>query len=299
MRRTRAKIPAGLRRSTAPVKNRAAPRGTSFEVRSLAQNAVEIDLFDEIGYWGVTAAEFRAALRGAGDVVIRVNSPGGDVFDGLEMYNTLADHPHRVQVHITALAASAASFIAMAADPGELRIAPQAFVMIHNAWTVAVGDRHEFTHHAGILEQIDTGLVEIYSGRNGAEAAEIAEMMDAETWLRGAEAVDAGFSDAIYETGDGDVEGVVYDLSRFAHTPAELLARFDSKPADPTLRDSERALREAGHTRARARAILSSGFNADTRDAVDNAGTREAVDELDTLGEEYQPFLTLLEDLKQ
>src|SRR5690606_33646296 len=103
-------------------------RGTVFDVRAAADKkapVTEIDLYDEIGFWGVNAKEFRARLKDAGDVVLRINSPGGDVFDGLAIYNDLLQHPGNVRVEITGLAASIASIIAMAGD--EVVIAPNAF----------------------------------------------------------------------------------------------------------------------------------------------------------------------------
>lgn len=245
-KRIRIEMPQGLVQArTRPFFNRAV--GRAFEIKA-ADGVTEIDLYDEIGFWGVTAKAMREKLKGAGDVRLRINSPGGDVFDGIAMYNDLVAHPGRVTVEIAGLAASAASIVAMAGE--EIAIAESAFLMIHNAWGIVVGNRHDMRQVADVLEQIDAALAGVYVGRTGMDRDEVAALLDAETWLSGAAAVDAGFADAI--TGAADEPQARFDLTGFKNTPPALLADF-GEPR--TTRDLEAHLREAGWSRSKAAAM--------------------------------------------
>jgi ATP-dependent Clp protease, protease subunit len=160
-----------------------------------------ISVLDVIGNdaWGegVTAKRVAAALRSIGDrdVVVNINSPGGNYFEGLAIYNTLREHKAKVTVKILGVAASAASVIAMAAD--EVQIARAGFLMIHNAWVVAEGDRHQLREVADFLEPFDAAAVDIYVARSGMDAKDVAKMLDRETWIGGAEAVEKGLADAL------------------------------------------------------------------------------------------------------
>jgi ATP-dependent Clp protease, protease subunit len=160
-----------------------------------------ISVLDVIGNdaWGegVTAKRIAGALRAIGerDVVVNINSPGGNYFEGLAIYNTLREHKAKVTVKILGVAASAASVIAMAAD--EVQIARAGFLMIHNAWVVAEGDRHQLREVADFLEPFDAAAVDIYVARSGMDAKEVAKMLDRETWIGGAEAVEKGLADTL------------------------------------------------------------------------------------------------------
>lgn len=226
----------------------------------------EIELYDEIGFWGVTAKDFRALLpKDGGEVLLRINSPGGDVFDGIAMYNDLAGHRGRVRVEVTGLAASAASIVAMAAD--ELAIASNGFLMIHNAWTIAIGEKADFRQTADLLEQVDGALADTYVARSGLERDAVVAMMDAETWLQGQAAVEQGLADRV--TGEAQASAA-FDLSGFRNTPATLLKALEGlKPGEPTKRDLEMALtQDAGLPRSKARALLRRGLADDvTQDA--------------------------------
>jgi ATP-dependent Clp endopeptidase proteolytic subunit ClpP len=158
---------------------------------------VEILLYDEIGFWGVTAKDFVLALAQAGDgpITLRINSPGGDVFDGLAIYNALRARTSPVNVVVDGLAASAASFIAMAGTT--LTMAEQSMLMIHNAWGIVIGDRNDMLETAAVMEKIDGQLASIYATKSGKPAGDISTMMDAETWFTSSEAKAAGMCDAI------------------------------------------------------------------------------------------------------
>lgn len=161
-----------------------------------------ISMYDVIGqdYWtgeGVTAKRIAAALRtmGNGPVTVNVNSPGGDMFEGLAIYSLLREHEGEVTVKVLGLAASAASVIAMAGDT--VQIARSGFLMIHNAWLMAVGNRHDLRDVADMLEPFDAAMADIYAARTGADAKAIAKLMDKETWLGGSAAIDQGFADEL------------------------------------------------------------------------------------------------------
>ncbi len=188
----------GLRSELAPA---ALDRWNS-SVKSAADDSDNtISILDPIGEdWfgdGVTAKRISAALRNIGkkDVVVSINSPGGDYFEGLAIYNLLREHPAKVTVKIVGIAASAASVIAMAAD--EVQIARAGFIMIHNTWVVAVGDRHALRDVADWLEPFDVTATDIYAARTGLDENEIGRMLDRETWIGGAEAVEKGFADSL------------------------------------------------------------------------------------------------------
>ncbi|MEQ6474200.1 head maturation protease, ClpP-related [Comamonas sp. wu1-DMT] len=157
-----------------------------------------ISIYDSIGEnWegtGITSKRISAALRsiGAKDVVVNINSPGGDFFEGMAIYNLLREHQGKVTVRVLGMAASVASVIAMAGD--EILIGDGAFFMIHNAWAVAVGNRHDMLDSAKLLEPFDAAMAALYAHQTGMSTAEAAIMMDKETWIGAQQAVDDGFA---------------------------------------------------------------------------------------------------------
>lgn len=168
-----------------------------------ADSPATISVMEPIGYdpWtgtGVTLKRIDAALRSVGettDVKVNINSPGGDLFEGIAIYNRLREHKGNVLVSVLGLAASAASVIAMAGD--QVHIARSGFLMIHNTWVMAMGNRNDMRAIADQLEPFDAAMADVYSARSGIDAAKIAGMMDAETWINGTAAVDQGFADEL------------------------------------------------------------------------------------------------------
>lgn len=271
-------VPEGLAQSTArPFFNRAV--GRAFEVRA-ADTVTEIELYDEIGYWGVTAKSFRQQIRSAGDIRLRINSPGGDVFDGIAIFNDLVQHNGRVEVEVTGVAASAASIIAMAGDT--IRVAENAFLMIHNAWTLAIGNRHDITETAALLGQIDGAMADTYAARTDIDRDEVVAMMDAETWMNGKEAVDKGFADEVATLPDASA---TFDLSGFKNTPKQIVVNLtdDAAVRPSTVRDAERALRDAGFSVRNAKALASRAFTHEAATQRDVAGDAEFVAALGSL----------------
>jgi len=196
-------------------------------IHNKAADRAEIYLYGVIGGdWfgdGVTAKQFADDLKALGSVKtidLRINSEGGSVFDGKAMYSLLVEHKAKVITHIDGLAASAASFIAMAGD--EIEIAEGGFVMIHNAWLFAMGDARELRRTADLLDTVNKTILDVYVGRTKGDAAAIARMMDAETWMTSAEAVANGFADRMVD--NLKVAASVKHPERFSKLPAALRA---------------------------------------------------------------------------
>jgi ATP-dependent protease ClpP protease subunit len=172
-------------------------------IRALASGDTVITMFDTIGEdpWsatgGVTAKKIAAQLRAIGDrpVEVQINSPGGDMFEGIAIYNVLREHPQQITVKVMGMAASAASIIAMAGDNVEIGAA--SFLMIHKCWVLAMGNADDMVETAEWLRPFDDAMAAVYAARSGVEAAEALRMMKAETWLSGQAAVDKGFADAL------------------------------------------------------------------------------------------------------
>lgn len=176
-------------------------------LKAAADTENDIGIFDVIGedFWGegVTAKRVSAALRSIGKtnpVTVNINSPGGDLFEGLTIYNLLLEHEGEVTIKVLGMAASAASVIAMAGD--RIEIARGGFFMIHNAWSLSIGDRNDHRDFADYLEPFDRAMGDIYSAHTGIEAEEVGAMMDRETWLGGQDAVDEGFAHALLASSD-------------------------------------------------------------------------------------------------
>lgn len=125
--------------------------------------------------------------------MVRINSPGGDVFDGFAIYNLLKQHPARIKVKVDGLAASAASVVAMAGD--EIEIADNALMMIHNPWTMAVGDAETMIETAALLEKVKGSIVTTYKARAKLSEDEIVALMNSETWFDAGGAIEAGLAD--------------------------------------------------------------------------------------------------------
>lgn len=194
-----------------------------YEIRNAQAAEAEISLYDEIGLWGITAKDFVAELKAITAPIINlyINSPGGEVFDGIAIYNGLKDHPATVNVQVDALAASAASFIAMAGD----RIVMQktATMMIHEASGMAWGDAATMAKMAEELGLMSDTIAEIYADRAGGKADEWRAVMQAETWYKAQEAVDAGLADEV---------GTLGSAKAFAHPRFFNLAKFRNVPLD-------------------------------------------------------------------
>jgi len=191
------------------------------------QDGEEATLFfyDVIGGWDQPTTE--QIVRGvralkASTIHLRINSPGGIVVESTAIKTALEQHPARVIAHVDGVAASAASTLMLAAD--EIEIAPGGFVMIHNAETVAWGNKTTMAQAVDMLGKIDASIVSQYAARTGLAPDAIAGMMDAETWMTAQEAVDMKFADRIAQKSPQASNLRRFDLSAYDRTPAALLA---------------------------------------------------------------------------
>ena len=209
---------------------------------------------------GVGAKRIAAALRAIGnrDVTVQINSPGGDMFEGIAIYNLLRAHPARITVDVLGIAASAASVIAMAGD--NIRMAPSSFLMLHNAWGVVIGNRHDMAEAATLFERFDGALADIYAARSGMARSEVARLLDAETFLTAQEAVAAGMTDTIA----GETDASTYA----SHAAAQVRPDIHAK------RRIDAALAQQGIPRSERRAMLKqiSGTRNAAEPATHDAG---------------------------
>lgn len=232
-------------------------------IRAAREGENSISIFDVIGadFWGdgVTASRIAGALRSmnGGAVTVNINSPGGDMFEGLAIYNLLREYEGKVTVKVLGLAASAASIIAMAGD--EVQIGRGAFLMIHNCWVYAMGNRHDLAQIAADMAPFDKAMSDIYQARSGLDSAAIEKMMDGETYIGGSEAVEKGFADSLLS--------------------ADEIADNDESPAS-ALRKLDALLAKTNTPRAERRKLLKALSGGTPGAATKNEGMPGATDEI-------------------
>ncbi|MPS30640.1 MAG: Clp protease ClpP [Alcaligenaceae bacterium] len=193
------------------------------------ERVAELRIYEEIGFWGMTAKQFMdeldAVVVGAARLVVSINSPGGDVFDAFAIYNALRRLQIPVSTRVDGVAASAASLIFMA---GEERPMPDnAMLMIHNMWTIVLGSSEELRKQADMMDKATEGVLAAYA-RSGQDEAEIQRMMDETTWMTALEAQALGFCTMIEEpvklAASGQITAV---LARHKGVPAAFLAELE------------------------------------------------------------------------
>lgn len=163
------------------------------------KNAAKVYIYEDISEYGVTADDFVRELDSLGedtDIDLHLNTPGGNVWDGIAIYNNLKMHKGRVTAYVDSIAASAGSVIAMAAD--EVVMARNASLMIHNAQGVGVGDARVMRELADLLEKTSDNIADIYTQKAGKEKEYWQSLMDAETFFSAQEAIDEGLADTIF-----------------------------------------------------------------------------------------------------
>jgi ATP-dependent protease ClpP protease subunit len=222
-----------------------------FSVNNLSSDSPEIFIYDVIGWPYNDIGDLVRALADMKDKtpLARINSPGGDVWDGMALYHAFAHHPGGVNVRIESLAASIASVIAMGGKKVEAY--QSTMMMVHNSWTVAAGNAEDFIETADLLKKIDGNLVDAYAAKTKSGKRELRDMMAAETWMTAKDMKEKGFIDNIIQS--GKAEKAQFDLSVFANCPEEI--RGEGR--DLTERDAERILRDAGFSRHKAKSLLA------------------------------------------
>ena len=170
-----------------------------YNIKNLSETSTEVIIYDEIGAWGVDSKSFIEEVKeiSTENVVLRINSPGGSVIDGLSIHDAIKRMPQKVTAQIEGLAASIASIIALGAD--EVTMSENSLFMIHNVWGGETGGAKEMRRAADLMDKMGERLVNIYVGRTGKEESEIRTWMDEETWFTAEEALEAGFINHIEE----------------------------------------------------------------------------------------------------
>lgn len=169
-----------------------------FSIQAKAGGTASISIYDEIGFYGVSAKQFAEELTDLGrisNIELHIHSPGGDVFEGIAIYNLLKNHPARITVTIDGVAASMASFIAMVGDV--VRMPENAMMMIHRPWGIQGGDASEMRRYADLLDKVEETLIPGYASKTGKTAEELAAMLESETWMNGRECLEHGFADEL------------------------------------------------------------------------------------------------------
>lgn len=250
-----------------------------------AQESTEnnvISIMDVIGedFWtgnGVTAKRIAGALRSVGpntDIRVQINSPGGDLFEGIAIYNLLRSHKARVSVEVLGWAASAASIIAMAGD--DIAMGRGSFLMVHNAWGMVIGNRHDFTQAAETFQAFDSAIADIYAARTGRKLADIQKLMDGETFMDPDRAVSEKFADSV-----SDSLGAQASASLDPEESRRLKAR----------RQTEGALAKAGIPRGQ-RSLILNDLSTAPRDASRHYAERDAGELADGLKRLIQSMKT-------
>lgn len=197
----------------------------NFSIKNVSDSHAEVSIYSSIGanWWddSVDAATFKKEVDAldVDNITLRLNSPGGDVFDGVAIYNTLREHKARILVKVDALAASIASIIMLAGD--EIEMAENAQVMIHNPMICTCGESEDLRKSAELMDKIKSDvLIKTYTSRTNLTEEQAADLMDAETWFSAAEAMEHGFITSV--TTAGKVQNK-FNLSNFKNTPKALL----------------------------------------------------------------------------
>ena len=224
-----------------------------------AKSETTFYIYDEIGWFGISAQQFAediGKVKG-GTINIRINSPGGSVFDGMAIFNAIKQHKTKTVVYIDGIAASIASVIALAGD--EVVMADNAFMMIHEPGSLVLGSADDLRKEADLLDKLTGSLVKTYMTASGKDDDEIRELMADETWFNAAEALAIGFVDSIYDAAEVEEEAkALFDLSIFGNVPEALTM----KKEELNPRDLEKVLRDAGVSKKNAKTILAGGLGA-------------------------------------
>ncbi|WP_432652702.1 ClpP-like prohead protease/major capsid protein fusion protein [Providencia manganoxydans] len=177
-----------------------APDKSWFQMKATSETSADIYIYDEIGGWGISARRFTEDLISLGNINhinLHIHSPGGEVFEGIAIYNQLKNHNATITVYIDGLAASMASVIAMVGT--EIIMPTNAMMMIHKPWGVSWGDANDMRDYADLLDKVENVLIPAYMEKTGKTKEEIEAMLGEETWLTAEECVEHGFANTVIE----------------------------------------------------------------------------------------------------
>jgi ATP-dependent protease ClpP protease subunit len=238
-RSLRGVISAGPWNGPAPVIPRLADKEW-FKLTNLGGNAADLWIYDEIGGWGVTAQNLVSELSelNVANITVHLNSPGGDVFDGIAITNALRDHPAKITVKVDALAASIASVIAQAAD--EIVMGRNSMMMIHNASGFVMGEAEDMEKMAALLRQTTENIASIYTERAGGKKDDWLAAMNIETWYTAEQAVDIGLADRVAPLAterDAQAAAAKFQLTNYRHAPKMTVPEPEPSPEPVTAWD--------------------------------------------------------------
>jgi ATP-dependent Clp protease protease subunit len=205
-------------------------RGSTLTVKNEGDTS-HVYLYDAIGgWWGVEAKSFIKTLNDISEpnIVLHINSPGGDVFDARAISTAIKQHSSKITAQIDGLCASAATYISAACD--SVSMADGGFYMIHEGWTLAVGNKRDLNKTAELLQKVDDSILNDYERKTSLNRDELNAWMEAETWFSAEEAKDHGFIDSIIDedaqpenSADKPSNKMDWNLSAYANTPAALV----------------------------------------------------------------------------
>ena len=228
-----------------------------------AETVAEVHIYDEIGYWGTSAKDFAQQLAelDVDRIQLRINSPGGNAWDGVAIMNTLRRHRARVEVTVDGIAASATSLIAMAGDHIVMNRSSQ--MMIHDTSGMAWGNAATMRETADLLDKLSDSYADAYAKRAGGTRGQWRDVMRAETWYTAEEAVLAGLADEW--DGSADSAAAAFDLSRYTYAgrleapaPALAVAAHHEPPVSP----------EPGHSHPKKEDLVSDNLKAGLRERL-------------------------------
>jgi ATP-dependent Clp endopeptidase proteolytic subunit ClpP len=249
--------------------------------------SVEVSIYDEIGFGGVTAKQFSADLKKlkGQHIDLRINSVGGSVIEGAAIFNALKRHKGGLTVHIDGLAASMASVIAMAGE--ETRIAENALLMIHNPWSMTMGDAADLRKEADVLDKLKATLVNAYVRKTGQPRAAIEQMMDDEKWMDAQEALELGFVDEIdapiAAAASVTPEQARARFAQFQNTMASKPAPEPAAPVDTVAEDNMNS-----ELQAKVDALQADLDAKNAAEAVQAQAAEDLAKELETLKAEVE-----------
>lgn len=259
--------------------DRSGPMGKSwYEIRDANKDVAEVLIYEEIGGWGITAGQFVKDLQAikARTINLRVNSPGGDVFDGVAIYNALKGHKAAVNVVVDGLAASSASFVTQAGD--SVLMATGATMMIHEPFGMTLGDAADHAKMAETLDKMGGTIASLYAGRAGGDEDFWRGKMRDETWYRAEEAVNAKLADGLVQTAQNAKPAGIFNLSRFKNVPEWLNQQPPPEPKpepipEPIPDDNPilEALREGVGSIYKKHEIPPHDYKGDIREGIKEA----------------------------
>ena len=258
-------------RTTRQIANLRQGRSDWYRITNAASPSLpaELHIYDEIGYFGVTASDMLRDLAAVpGDLEIHLNTPGGEVFDGIAIYGALKAREGLVRVVVDSLAASIGSVIAMAADPGNLVMAKNATMMIHDGFGMCIGNEADMNEMAALLAKTSDNIASIYADRTGQPAGQWRAAMKAESWYSAQEAVDAGLADFV-QGGKSSPRGS-WDLSVFRNAP---VAGWQGVPGPElvTLRNAKYSAEDKRRMAANGHAMPDESYPIEDSEDLDNA----------------------------